>query len=61
MVQHTDAATETKQCRECKRDLPVSCYYAHESSKDRLQSRCKECQNRLVKELRASNPEYYRE
>lgn len=44
---------ETKICKKCGRELPVTEFFAHKSTKDGLQPVCKECQKEQVRQSRA--------
>lgn len=41
---------ETKLCKKCGRELPVSMFYANKAKADGLQSSCKECHLKQCKE-----------
>ena len=40
---------ETKVCSKCGRELPTSEFHSHSTTKDRLQSQCKECAREAAK------------
>ena len=42
--------TETKVCRECKKELPVSAYYYKDKKKTRREPICKECKKKATRE-----------
>ena len=42
--------TKTKICAHCGRELPVEAYYGNKTTKDGLQSWCKDCQNKSKNE-----------
>lgn len=44
---------ETKICKKCGRELPVTEFHAHKHTRDGLQLYCKECQAETVREGRA--------
>lgn len=47
---------ETKKCKECEKDKPLSEFHKHKNSKDKLSYQCKECWNARCKEFRMKNP-----
>lgn len=38
-----EIATNTKVCKKCNRELPISEFFKNKSAKDRLHCYCKEC------------------
>lgn len=48
---------ETKKCSKCGRELPVECFGKHNSSKDGLQSYCKECAKQYRAKYNAEHKE----
>lgn len=48
---------ETKCCKRCNVDKPLSSYYKREASKDSLQSICKQCDNARTSDRNRRNPE----
>lgn len=44
---------ETKICKKCGRELPVTEFYPHKHTKDGLDTYCKECKAQATKERRA--------
>lgn len=44
---------ETKVCKCCGRELPVSEFYTNSATKDGKDNKCKECRKKKEKELRA--------
>lgn len=51
---------ETKQCTRCGATKPISEFHKSPTSRDKLQSRCKPCQNELALEYKRKNPEKVR-
>lgn len=51
---------ETKICRECGRELPISEFNKNRSSKDGLQDRCRKCFSEYNKKRYASNREKFK-
>lgn len=52
---------EIKQCRVCKRDLPLEMFGKRSKSKDKHDSICKECKSKQDKEYREKNKDSIRE
>jgi hypothetical protein len=50
-----------KTCRKCGEDKPLSDYAKHASTKDRLQTWCRECRVEVTRQDRLANPEKWRE
>ena len=42
--------TGMKTCGKCKTSKPRSAFYGHESTADKLQTSCKECQRKYIRE-----------
>lgn len=45
-----------KQCKKCRRLLPVSEYYSHPKGRDGLRARCKDCLAAQAAAYHAENP-----
>lgn len=52
---------ETKLCKTCKQDKPLTDYAKHPTTKDRRANNCKDCAKALSKYYRSINQEAYRE
>ena len=46
-----------KVCKACKIEKPSECFRAHKQTKDRLQTYCTPCANKIQREWRAENKE----
>lgn len=51
----------TKKCKKCGRELPLSEFYKHKRTADGHLSTCKECHNQYTKKWRVDNLTYYKE
>ena len=51
----------TKECRDCKRNVPHDGFYKHPTTKDGLYPSCKTCHKKYVKENRELKSDYYSE
>lgn len=49
----------TKLCRNCGQIKLASEYHKNASAKDKLQSKCKDCNKKTVKSWQKDNPEYW--
>ena len=54
-------AAELKACKDCGQELPVSSFYHHPETKDRLFHTCKSCEKERTRRWRAKNPAKVRE
>lgn len=52
---------ETKICKKCGRELPISEFHKNKSKKDGYSSWCKECNKEHEKKRRADNPKYFKQ
>ena len=51
---------KTKPCRDCHAEKPVTDYYSHPCTADRLLAQCKECHKSAVRKNRKKKVLYYR-
>lgn len=52
----TDQPVQTKTCKCCQQDLPLSSFNKHRSSRDRLNYNCKPCKRKQERIARQKNP-----
>lgn len=50
-----------KTCKKCDVEQPLDAFAAHPSTRDRLQTWCKTCRAKRLREHRQENPDYWRE
>lgn len=48
-----------KTCNICKAEKPLDQFYKHKHTKDRRQSKCKECEKLVQKQVREKTPGYF--
>src|SRR5690606_35511510 len=56
----TVARNSSKTCTLCGEQKPLTDYYKHPNGRLGLQSRCKRCHDKVVREARQRNPEKYK-